>query len=397
MKNNLQALIKEHASTLLDKVIAYRETMHQHPELSFHEYNTMAFVAQQLTALGIEHQTGVAGTGVVALISNDNHSSELACIALRSELDALPITEQTGLPFSSQNEGIMHACGHDVHTAILLGTAEILNTLKNELTAPVKLIFQPGEEKNPGGASLMMKAGVLENPPVKEMIALHVFPEMEVGNVGLRPGLYMASSDELHENIKGVGGHGALPDKCVNPIEMGALWMSRVKARFQEECPESGPHVLTFGRFEALGSTNVIPSEAHIKGTFRTMDEIWRARAYTILESEAAEVSSLFGGHIALTISKGYPFLKNDEKLTEDVRILFNEVFGSEQVHELALRMTAEDFAFYSQEIPVCFFRLGVGNKEKGITYAVHHPRFDIDSEALKMGMMAMCSIAFKE
>jgi amidohydrolase len=207
----------------------------------------------------------------------------------------------------------------------------------------------------------------------------------------------MASSDELHVTIKGVGGHGALPEKCVNPIEMGALWMSRVKTRFIEECPTAVPHVLTFGRFEALGSTNVIPSEAQIKGTFRTMDEIWRAKAYTILEDEASAVSMLFGGQIDLQISKGYPFLKNDEVLTFELKSLFESVFGEDQIHHLDLRMTAEDFAFYSQEIPVCFFRLGVGNKAKGITHAVHHPRFDIDSDALKMGMMAMCSIAFQE
>jgi amidohydrolase len=290
----------------------------------------------------------------------------------------------------------MHACGHDVHTSILLGSAVILQANRNDLPQPIKLIFQPGEEMNPGGASLMMKAGVLHHPEVVKMYALHVFPEMEVGNIGLRSGLYMASSDELHVQIKGDGGHGALPEKCVNPIEMGALWMSRVKARFNEECPDAVPHVLTFGRFEALGSTNVIPSEALIKGTFRTMDEIWRSKAYSILMDEANQVSTLFGGEIDLNISKGYPFLKNDETLTADLKVLFESVFGSDHIHELALRMTAEDFAFYSQEIPVCFFRLGVGNKAKGITYAVHHPRFDIDNDALKMGVMAMCSIAFK-
>jgi amidohydrolase len=381
---------------LFEEVRSWREHMHRHPEPSFQEKNTMSFVSEILSRYGIEHETNVAETGVVAWIGADHHTKNDVCIGLRSDLDALPIQEENDVPYKSEIDGWMHACGHDVHTSILLGSAVILHANRNELKQPLKLIFQPGEEMNPGGASLMMKAGVLHDPKVEKMYALHVFPEMEVGNIGLRSGLYMASSDELHVDIKGVGGHGALPEKCVNPIEMGALWMSRVKARFHEECPEAVPHVFTFGRFEALGSTNVIPSEAHIKGTFRTMDEIWRAKAYTILESEAAEVSSLFGGHIALTISKGYPFLKNDEKLTEDVKVLFNEVFGSEQVHELALRMTAEDFAFYSQEIPVCFFRLGVGNKEKGITYAVHHPRFDIDSEALKMGMTAMCSIAFR-
>jgi len=288
----------------------------------------------------------------------------------------------------------MHACGHDVHTSILLGTAIILQEERQSLKTPIKLIFQPGEEMNPGGASLMMKAGVLQNPNVTKMFALHVFPEMEVGNVGLRSGLYMASSDELHVEIKGVGGHGALPEKCVNPIEMGAEWMRRVKEVFIKECPVNVPHVLTFGRFEALGSTNVIPSEASIKGTFRTMDEVWRARAYELLEQEASRVSQKFSGEINLRISKGYPFLKNDEVLTKQTWKLFQEVFGEKKVHELALRMTAEDFAFYSQEVPVCFFRLGVGNASKGITYAVHHPRFDVDIDSLKIGIQAMTSIA---
>jgi hypothetical protein len=389
--------LKLSVSELFEKVRSWREHMHRHPEPSFQEKNTMLFVSEILSIYGIEHETNVAETGVVAWIGADHHTKEQPCIGLRADLDALPIHEENDVPYKSLVDGWMHACGHDVHTSILLGSAVILQANRNELPQPIKLIFQPGEEMNPGGASLMMKAGVLHHPEVVKLYALHVFPEMEVGNIGLRSGLYMASSDELHVQIKGVGGHGALPEKCVNPIEMGALWMSRVKARFKEECPDAVPHVLTFGRFEALGSTNVIPSEALIKGTFRTMDEIWRAKAYTILADEANEVSTLFGGEIALNISKGYPFLKNDETLTADLKVLFESVFGSDHIHELALRMTAEDFAFYSQEIPVCFFRLGVGNKAKGITHAVHHPRFDIDSDALKMGMMAMCSIAFQE
>ncbi|MEN9972950.1 MAG: hypothetical protein RIS20_1297 [Bacteroidota bacterium] len=388
--------LKLSVSELFEKVRSWREYMHRHPEPSFQEKNTMLFVSEILSSYGIEHETNVAETGVVAWIGADHHTKEQPCVGLRADLDALPIHEENDVPYKSLVDGWMHACGHDVHTSILLGSAVILQANRNDLPQPIKLIFQPGEEMNPGGASLMMKAGVLHHPEVEKMYALHVFPEMEVGNIGLRPGLYMASSDELHVQIKGVGGHGALPEKCVNPIEMGALWMSRVKARFNEECPDAVPHVLTFGRFEALGSTNVIPSEALIKGTFRTMDEIWRAKAYTILADEANEVSTLFGGEIALNISKGYPFLKNDESLTAELKVLFESVFGSDHIHELALRMTAEDFAFYSQEIPVCFFRLGVGNQSKGIMYAVHHPRFDIDNDALKMGMIAMCSIAFK-
>ena len=377
-------------------VRSWREHLHRFPEPSFHEKNTMLFVAEVLRKFGIPHEINVAETGVVAWIGADHHTKEDACIGLRADLDALPIQEENDVPYKSEVDGWMHACGHDVHTSILLGAATILYAQRNELKKPLKLIFQPGEEMNPGGASLMMKAGVLQNPTVEKMYALHVFPEMEVGNIGLRAGLYMASSDELHVEIKGVGGHGALPEKCVNPIEMGAVWMSKAKERIQGACPQDVPHVLTFGRFEALGSTNVIPSQAHVKGTFRTMDESWRSKAHQILAEEAAAVSQQYGGTIELRVSKGYPFLKNDEQLTRQASNLFERIFGESQIHELALRMTAEDFAFYSQEIPVCFFRLGVGNKEKGITYAVHHPRFDIDVDALKMGVMAMCSIAFE-
>jgi amidohydrolase len=381
-------------TSLFPEVVSWREHMHRHPEPSFKEVNTMNFVSSILKKYGISHETGVAETGVVAWIGADHHSINDECIGLRSDLDALPIHEENDVTYRSQVDGWMHACGHDVHTSILLGTAIILQEERQSLKTPIKLIFQPGEEMNPGGASLMMKAGVLQNPKVTKMFALHVFPEMEVGNLGLRSGLYMASSDELHVEIKGVGGHGALPEKCVNPIEMGAEWMRRVKEVFMKECPGNVPHVLTFGRFEALGSTNVIPSEASIKGTFRTMDEVWRAKAYELLEQEASRVSQEFSGEINLHISKGYPFLKNDEVLTTQTWKLFQEVFGEEKVHELALRMTAEDFAFYSQEVPVCFFRLGVGNASKGITYAVHHPRFDVDIDSLKIGIQAMTSIA---
>ena len=377
-------------------VRSWREHLHRFPEPSFHEKNTMLFVSEVLRKFGIPHEVNVAETGVVAWIGADYHTKEDACIGLRADLDALPIQEENDVPYKSEIDGWMHACGHDVHTSILLGAAAILQAHRNDLKKPLKLIFQPGEEMNPGGASLMMKAGVLQNPTVEKMYALHVFPEMEVGNIGLRAGLYMASSDELHVEIKGVGGHGALPEKCVNPIEMGAVWMSKAKERIERSCPQDVPHVLTFGRFEALGSTNVIPSQAQLKGTFRTMDESWRSKAHQILAEEAAAVSQQFGGTIELQVSKGYPFLKNDEHLTRQTSNLFERIFGESQIHELALRMTAEDFAFYSQEIPVCFFRLGVGNKEKGITYAVHHPRFDIDVDALKMGVMAMCSIALE-
>lgn len=381
-------------SELLARVTEWRRHLHMNPEPSFQEHETMAFVSSVLTAYGITHQTGVAGTGVVAYIAASHHDPQQPCLALRADLDALPIQEANEVPYKSQVPGWMHACGHDVHTSILLGTAVLLQQNREQLPRPIKLIFQPGEEQNPGGASLLIKAGVLENPKVEELIALHVYPEMEVGKVGLRPGLYMASSDEIHVEIIGVGGHGALPARFINPIDVGIAWMQACQKLVEDNCPKEVPQVLTFGRFEALGSTNVVSATAAIKGTFRTMDETWRAQVKTILHEQAAQIAAQFGAQINLTIGEGYPFLKNDLELTQKVRNILEKELGASNVEELGLRMTAEDFAFYSHHRPVCFFRLGTGNTEKGLTHAVHHPQFDIDEAALEIGVKSMFAIA---
>ena len=381
-------------SDILARVTEWRRHLHMHPEPSFQEYETMAFVSSVLSAYGITHQTSVAGTGVVAYIAASHHDPQQPCLALRADLDALPIQEANEVPYKSQVPGWMHACGHDVHTSILLGTAVLLQQNREQLPRPIKLIFQPGEEQNPGGASLLIKAGVLENPKVEELIALHVYPEMEVGKVGLRPGLYMASSDEIHVEIIGVGGHGALPARFINPIDVGIAWMQACQKLVEDNCPQEVPQVLTFGRFEALGSTNVVSATATIKGTFRTMDETWRAQVKTILHEQAAQIAAQFGAQINLTIGEGYPFLKNDLELTQKVRNILEKELGASNVEELGLRMTAEDFAFYSHHRPVCFFRLGTGNTEKGLTHAVHHPQFDIDEAALEIGVKSMFAIA---
>ncbi|NBR13524.1 MAG: amidohydrolase [Flavobacteriales bacterium] len=396
MKHKLNAIIEARIESIFEKIKAYREYLHQHPELSFQEFETMEFVAQKLTELGIPFEKNVAGTGVVGLIISSKHTESDNCIGLRADLDALPILEETDVDYKSKNVGVMHACGHDVHTSILLGAAEILNEIKEELPQPVKLIFQPGEETNPGGASLMIAAGILENPKVERMYALHVFPEMEAGKVGLRSGLYMASSDEIHIQIDGIGGHGALPEKCVNPLMMGAEFVLKASELIKRECPTDIPCVLSLGRFEALGSTNVIPSSAEIKGTFRTMNEEWRSEAHELLHNLAVEISEKYNGKINFKVSKGYPFLKNDEVLTSDLRQVFKDNLGGNFVHELPIRMTAEDFAFYSQKIPVCFFRLGVGNEKERITFGVHHPKFNIDSNALKTGIHTMVLAALQ-
>jgi amidohydrolase len=390
MKHKLNSILLNKIETIYPRIVSYREYLHQHPELSFQEFRTMEFVADKLAQLGIPFQKDVAGTGIVGLIKASHHIENQNCIGLRADLDALPIQEENDVHYKSVNAGIMHACGHDVHTAVLLGAAEILNEIKEELLQPIKLIFQPGEETNPGGASLMIKAGVLENPKVERMYGLHVFPEFEAGHLGLRSGLYMASSDEIHVSIQGIGGHGALPEKCVNPLMIGASFLIQAKELLESICPKEIPHVLTFGRFEALGSTNVVPSTCEIKGTFRTMNEEWRALAHEKLIELANKISSDYNGSIKLTISKGYPFLKNDEQLTASLKKCFEMNFGIDFVHELPIRMTAEDFAFYSQKIPVVFFRLGVANNKKGINYGVHHPKFDIDQNAIKTGIHAM-------
>ena len=394
MNHELKEVITNKVSAIYEKIKGYREYLHQNPELSYKEFNTMEYVAAKLKEIGIPYEKGVAGTGIVGIIRSSKHSENQACIGLRADLDALPIQEQNTASYKSKVDGIMHACGHDVHTSILLGAAEILFELREDLEHPVKLIFQPGEEKNPGGASLLIEAGVLENPKVKEMYALHVFPELEVGKLGMRSGLYMASSDELHLEIIGVGGHGAMPEKCINPILIGSEFIIEAQNIIHKSCPKEVPCVISFGHFEALGATNVIPERAEIKGTFRTMNEEWRGKAAILLMDLANNLENKYKGNVNLIISKGYPFLKNNEDLTQKLKTKFESFFGPEKIEGLALRMTSEDFSFYSQTIPVCFFRLGVGNKEKGIIYSVHHPKFDVDSACLKTGMLAMIQAA---
>jgi amidohydrolase len=386
--------LQQQLQALVPQIVAWRRQLHMHPEPSFKEYETMAFVSSVLSAYGISHQKGVAGTGVVAHIAAAHHDPQAPCLALRADLDALPIQEQNEVPYKSQVPGWMHACGHDVHTSILLGTAVLLQAHKENLKRPVKLIFQPGEEQNPGGASLMIAAGVLENPRVEELVALHVYPELTVGKIGLKEGLYMASSDEIHVEIEGVGGHGALPARFVNPIDVAIAWMQACQQFVQENCPSTVPQVLTFGRFEALGSTNVVSATASVKGTFRTMDETWRAAVKNALQAKASEVAAQFGAKIKVTIGEGYPFLMNDPALTQKVKGILADTLGLAQIETLGLRMTAEDFAFYSHHRPVCFFRLGTGFADKASNPAVHHPQFDIDENALEVGVKCMLAIA---
>lgn len=395
MNLDLLDKIRQRSVDLYEKTKANREYLHQHPELSYEEFETMKFVSSKLTGLGIEHETGVATTGIVAVIRGDHHSEMDACIGLRADMDALPIHEQNDVDYRSKNDGKMHACGHDVHTSVLLGAAEIIQEFRNELKKPVKLIFQPGEEKNPGGAGLMIKDGCLQNPSVEEMYALHVFPDFEVGHTGFKEGLYMASCDEIYLHLKGKGGHGATPHKTVDTILMGAEMLLSLQQVVSRNCDPKIPCVLSFGHFEAIGATNVVPETALVKGTFRTMNEEWRAEALELIKNRAEHIALAYGGEVEVEISHGYPYLENNPELTRKIKSKAVKLLGDEFCHDLPIRLTSEDFSFYSQEIPTAFFRIGVGNKEKGITHSVHHPKFDIDPESLKTGVAMMALACF--
>jgi amidohydrolase len=385
--STLQQKVKELAKKYHGDVVAIRRHIHSNPELSFKEYKTSSFISSKLDEYNIPYTKGFVQTGIVAYIHGADPSSRV--IALRADMDALPIHEENQVEYASKNEGVMHACGHDVHTASLLGAARILHELKNELKGTVKLIFQPGEELLPGGASLMIKEGVLENPRPQSIIAQHVFPSMEAGKVGFRPGMYMASTDELYVTVKGKGGHGAMPSQYVSPLLIASAILLELQKVFMDketrEIPDI-PTVLAFGKITGMGATNVIPDEVKIEGTFRTMDEVWRAEAHKKMKAIAEDVAARMGGSCDFHVANGYPFLVNDENVTAHTRRLAEEYLGKENVEDLDLRMTAEDFAYYSQIVPACFYRLGTGNKEKGITSGVHTSTFDIDERALEVG-----------
>lgn len=386
--------IKSRSEALFERVKSYRIHLHKHPELSYQEVETMNFVSDQLTKLGIPHQKNIGGTGVVGIIENEKHKG-MKAIALRADLDALPIQEENEVPYKSTVAGVMHACGHDVHTSVLLGTAAILNEIKEQLPKPVKLIFQPGEEKNPGGATFMIRDGVLQNPDVEKIFALHVFPELNVGEVGFRAGKYMASCDEIYITIHGKGGHGATPHLCIDPIVIGANLILQLQQIISRSCDAKTPSVLSFGHFEARGATNIIPEKAILKGTFRTMDESWREEALQLIAHQVDLIVKAHGGTVELEISRGYPCVINDDKVTSELAGKAEVILGKNKVHDLPIRLTSEDFAYYSQVIPACFFRLGVRNEKKGIIYSVHHPKFDIDEDALIVGMQLMSAACF--
>jgi amidohydrolase len=387
--DEIKKLAKEYAAD----TITIRRHIHANPELSYQEYNTAKFVGEQLRAIGIIPKEGVAETGLTAVIEGRNPSKKV--IALRADMDALPILEANDVKYKSKNEGVMHACGHDAHTASLLGTARILSTLKDKFEGTVKLIFQPGEEKNPGGASLMIKDGALKNPTPSNIFGQHVMPLIPVGKVGFRPGMYMASCDEIYLTVKGKGGHGAIPELAIDPVLITAHIIVALQQIISRNASPKTPTVLSFGKVIANGATNIIPEEVKVDGTFRAMNEEWRADAHKKIRKMAESIAEGMGGSCDVNISKGYPYLENDPLLTEQSRKAAELYIGKENVVDLDLWMGAEDFSFYTQEMPACFYRLGTRNEAKGITSYVHTPTFNIDESALEIGsgMMAWLAI----
>ncbi|MHA8081298.1 M20 metallopeptidase family protein [Aquirufa regiilacus] len=386
--------IKSLSNSLAQETVGNRHHLHMHPELSFQETATQAFVEKQLNAWGIATNR-LANTGVVAIIEGKNPSKKV--VALRADMDALPIIETNDVPYKSQNPGVMHACGHDVHTSSLLGTAHILQTIKDEFEGTVKLIFQPAEEKAPGGASIMIKEGVLENPKPVSIFGQHVATNVPVGKIGFREGMYMASTDELYIKVIGKGGHGAMPDACIDPIVIASHIIVAMQQIISRNKNPKFPSVLTFGKIEGLGATNVIPDEVNIAGTFRAMDETWRAEGLEKMKKLAEGIADAMGGQAIFEVLKGYPFLQNNPELTRKAKAAAIAYMGEENVVDLDLWMAGEDFAFYTHHVDACFYRLGIRNEAKGITSGVHTPTFDIDEDALAIGPGLMAWLAVNE
>lgn len=386
--------IKRIAAAILPEMIEIRRHLHMNPELSMEEEKTSAFIAGKLDEYGIKYTKGIAVHGIVGFIEGKNPASRT--IALRADMDALPINEENTSEYCSTIPGVMHACGHDVHMTCLLGAAKILQQLSDRFEGTVRLIFQPSEEQFPGGASMMIKEGVLENPRPVKMFGQHVLPTLEAGKIGLKAGKYMASTDEVYLTVKGRGGHAATPDLNIDPVLIASQIVVSLQQIVSRTAPPTLPAVLSFGRFIAEGRTNIIPDEVKLAGTLRTFDEKWRAETHERITRMAMGIAESMGATCEVFIDKGYPFLVNDDKVTAETKAAAIEYLGEENVVDLEMRMTAEDFAYYSQIVPSCFYRLGIRNEEKGIVHNLHTSKFDADESSFETGAGLMAFLAIR-
>ena len=393
--NTIKKKIEELAKEYFQDIVAVRREIHAIPELSFEEFKTSEYLSSKLRAYNIPFQKGIAKTGIVGLIEGKNPDSKN--VALRADMDALPVLERNDVEYKSVNHGVMHACGHDVHMACLLGTARILNSLKDHFEGSVKLIFQPSEEKYPGGAKVMIEEGVLKNPKPEAIFGQHVCPELDVGKVGVKSGMYMASTDEIYLTVKGKGGHAAMPDMVVDPVLIASHIIVSLQQIVSRHAKPTMPTVVSFGKIYSEGKTNVIPDIVKIEGIIRTFDEEWRNEVKQRITKIARLTAEGMGGSCEVVIDKGYPYLVNDKILTERTISYAIDYLGKENVVDIDKRMTAEDFAYYAQVIPGCYYRLGIRNIPAGIDSNLHSSTFDVDEKSLETGMGLMAWIAFSE
>ncbi|MDR0969051.1 MAG: amidohydrolase [Lentimicrobiaceae bacterium] len=383
---------KSLALLYFNEIVAIRRHIHRHPELSFHEYKTAAFIREKLLNWGLKNVKSIVDTGVVATIEGKNPLKKT--IALRADIDALPITEQSSAAYTSENAGVMHACGHDAHTAMLLGVAKILHEMRDRFEGSVQLIFQPAEEKLPGGAQRIVESGVLNGTNC--IVGQHVFPDLEVGKVGFCKGKYMAASDEIDIVVKGIGGHAAYPERVINPIFIASKMLLVLEEMNRNESPKNSRSVLNFGCISGEGTYNVVPETVCLKGTMRTFDETWRSQLKNSIHQIAQQTASDENCEIHVSIQEGYPYLQNDTTVTELAMQTAAKFVGTENCVTIPQQMTSEDFAFYSHQMPACFYRIGTANVSKGITSKLHSSKFDIDEKSLELGMGLMSYIALQ-
>ncbi len=392
MSAELMSKILAESKSIQSDLISIRQHLHQHPELSFEEFQTSEFLKKQLKNAGISFVDGWVKTGILATVDGFESGKT---VALRGDMDALPIQEESQVSYASVNSNVMHACGHDVHSACLIGAGLILQRLKDHFKGTVQLVFQPGEEKLPGGAKLMLEAGLFKKQAPEAMFALHVFPQLPAGHLGFRSGMYMASTDELYFTVRGKGGHAAMPHQVKDPVLAASAFVVELQQIASRLAPPTMPTVLSIGKMQTNGgATNVIPDEVRLEGTFRTMDEQWRAEAHQHIERIAQSVGLAHGVSIVVDIRKGYPVLSNDKALTEKAQLAAEAMWGTDKIHPLEMRMTAEDFAWFAQEFPACFFRLGTNSPEGKYGAGVHTSTFDIDEDAIVVGAATMAWLA---
>jgi hippurate hydrolase len=390
MKSKIQELNDKMSSYVVE---CYKH-IHAHPELSFKEHKTAEFIVGELKKAGIPFRNKIAGTGILAQIEGTNPHKKV--IALRADMDALPICEKTDIPYSSTIHKVMHACGHDAHTACLLGTAKILNEIKSSFEGTILLIFQPGEEKAPGGARLMLEDGIFKDLQPELIIAQHVSVDYPTGTMGFKEGMIMASADEIHVKVHGKGGHGALPHLCNDTVLAAAstlVALQQVKSRL---CHPLTPMVLTFGRIVADGAQNIIPHEVQLSGTLRTINEQWRHEAKNHIQRIINETCAAHGCTAEIEMPDGYPCVINDHSITHKAKLFAQEWVGKEQIVELEMRMTSEDFGFFTQQYPSCFYRFGIRGESNKNTGGLHSENFKIDLPALKTGTGGLAWLAWK-